>query len=121
MYEVLDYKKDPRSYVRAKVLEGLIEGRLALEMLRKGFLTNSASKAFISVKAIVSALVVKNLDRIIKDKPEKERGWYEKVGYSAPTTGLIGISYDLERLGYDVGLIVRIALTLHAFSYNGFD
>jgi len=121
VYEVLDYKKDPRSYVRAKVLEGLIEGRLALEMLRKGFLTNSASKAFISVKAIISALVVKNLDRIIKDKPEKERGWYEKVGYSAPTTGLIGISYDLERLGYNVGLIVRIALTLHAFSYNGFD
>ncbi len=121
MYEVLDYKKDPRSYVHAKAMEGLIEGMLALEMLRRGFLTNAASKAFISVKAIVSALVVKNLDRIIKDKPEKERGWYEKVGYSAPTTGLIGISYDLEKLGYDVGLIVRIALTLHAFSYNGFD
>ena len=50
----------------------MIEGRLALEMLRRGFLTNLASKAFISVKAIVSALVVKNLDRIIKDKPEKK-------------------------------------------------
>jgi hypothetical protein len=31
--EVLDYKKDPNSYVYMKVLEGLVEKKLALEML----------------------------------------------------------------------------------------
>ncbi|BDB98781.1 PaREP1 family protein [Saccharolobus caldissimus] len=121
MYEVLDYKADPKSYVYVKVMESLMETKLALEMLRKGMITNASSKAFIAVKAIVSALVVKNFDKIIQLKSEKEKDWYERVGYSAPTTGLIGISYDLAKLGYDVQLIVKTGLLLHSFSYNGFD
>jgi len=102
-------------------MEGLMESKLALEMLRKGMITNASSKAFIAVRAIISALVVKNFDNILKSKSEKEKDWYERVGYSAPTTGLIGISYDLAKLGYDVQLIVKTALLLHSFSYNGFD
>jgi hypothetical protein len=121
MYEILDYKTDPKSYIYVKVMEGLMESKLALEMLRKGMITNASSKAFIAVKAIISALVVKNFDNILKSKSEKEKDWYERVGYSAPTTGLIGISYDLAKLGYDVQLIVKTALLLHSFSYNGFD
>ncbi|ACP56380.1 PaREP1 family protein [Saccharolobus islandicus] len=121
MYEVLDYKADPRSYVYIKVMETLTEGKLALEMLKKGMITNASSKTFITVKAMVSALVIKNFDKIVQSKSEKEKDWYERVGYSAPTTGLIGISYDLEKLGYDVQLIVKTALLLHSFSYNGFD
>ncbi|ADB88379.1 PaREP1 family protein [Saccharolobus islandicus] len=121
MYEVLDYKADPRSYVYVKVMETLTEGKLALEMLKKGMITNASSKAFITVKAMVSALVIKNFDKIVQSKSEKEKDLYERVGYSAPTTGLIGISYDLEKLGYDVQLIVKTALLLHSFSYNGFD
>lgn len=121
MYEVLDYKADPKSYVYVKVMESLVESKLALEMLRKGMITNASSKAFIAVKAIVSALVVKNFDKIIQLKSEKEKDWYERVGYSAPTTGLIGISYDLAKLGYDVQLIVKTGLLLHSFSHNGFD
>ncbi|ACP39187.1 PaREP1 family protein [Sulfolobus islandicus M.14.25] len=121
MYEVLDYKADPRSYVYVKVMETLTEGKLALEMLKKGMITNASSKTFITVKAMVSALVIKNFDKIVQSKSEKEKDWYERVGYSAPTTGLIGISYDLEKLGYDVQLIVKTALLLHSFSYNGFD
>ncbi|WP_016730313.1 PaREP1 family protein [Saccharolobus islandicus] len=121
MYEVLDYKADPRSYVYVKVMETLTEGKLALEMLKKGMITNASSKTFITVKAMVSALVIKNFDKIVQSKSEKEKDWYERVGYSALTTGLIGISYDLEKLGYDVQLIVKTALLLHSFSYNGFD
>jgi Archaeal PaREP1/PaREP8 family. len=102
-------------------METLTEGKLALEMLKKGMITNASSKAFITVKAMVSALVIKNFDKIVQSKSEKEKDWYERVGYSAPTTGLIGISYDLEKLGYDVQLIVKTALLLHSFSYNGFD
>jgi hypothetical protein len=112
---------DPKSYIYVKVMEGLMESKLALEMLRKGMITNASSKAFIAVRAIISALVVKNFDNILKSKSEKEKDWYERVGYSAPTTGLIGISYDLAKLGYDVQLIVKTALLLHSFSYNGFD
>lgn len=41
--------------------------------------------------------------------------------YSAPTTGLIGISKDLKKLGIDVEAVVKTALPLHRFSYNGFD
>ncbi|MEJ2771714.1 PaREP1 family protein [Stygiolobus sp. CP8521M] len=121
MYEVLDYKENPKSYIHMKVMESLVESRLALEMLKRGLLTNASSKAFISTKAFISALIVKDFDKIIQNKPEKEKEWYERIGYSSSTTGLIGVSYDLEKLGYNVGLVVRIALSLHSFSYNGFD
>ncbi|MCY0873605.1 MAG: hypothetical protein OWQ47_01550 [Acidianus infernus] len=36
-------------------------------------ITNASSKAFIAVKAIISALVVKNFDNILKSKSEKEK------------------------------------------------
>ncbi|MCG2907503.1 MAG: PaREP1 family protein [Sulfolobales archaeon] len=117
----LDYKSDSKGYIYAKLYDCLVEGRLALEMMRKGLLQNASSKAFLSVKSAVSALVVKNLNEIVKLKDEREKYWYENVGYSAPTTGLIGISKDLKSLGIDAENVVRIALTLRRFSYNGFD
>ncbi|WP_243679652.1 hypothetical protein [Vulcanisaeta souniana] len=52
---------------------------------------------------------------------ERRRTWYEDAGYSAPTTGLIGISKDLKKLGIDVEAAVKTTLLLHRFSYNGFD
>ncbi|MGC8543915.1 MAG: hypothetical protein ACP5NQ_08230 [Vulcanisaeta sp.] len=45
-----------------------------------------------SIKSIVSALIVKNLGKIIEGLDERRRAWYEDVGYSA----LIGISRDLN-------------------------
>jgi Archaeal PaREP1/PaREP8 family. len=116
-----DYKSDSKGYIYAKLYDCLVEGRLALEMMQKGLLQNASSKAFLSVKSAVSALVVKNLNEIVKLKNEKEKYWCENVGCSAPTTGLIGISKDLKNLVVDAVNIVRIALTLHRFSYNGFD
>jgi hypothetical protein len=117
----LDYRSNPGAYVYAKVLDGLVEARLALEMLSRDLMQNAAAKAFMSVKSIVSALVVSNISKLIEGKPDRERDWYENVGYSAPITGLIGISRDLGRLGIDVDRVVRIALSLHRFSYNGLD
>ena len=117
----LDYKSNSKGYIYAKLYDSLVEGKLALEMLQKGLLQNASSKAFLSVKSAVSALVVKNLNEIIELKNEKEKYWYENVGYSAPTTGLIGISKDLKNLGIDAENVIRIALSLHKFSYNGFD
>nr|WP_054849332.1 hypothetical protein [Vulcanisaeta sp. JCM 14467] len=55
----LDYRKDPEAYVYAKVYDSLIEGRLALEMLRRGLLQNAASKGSplcVSVVIIGSSL-----------------------------------------------------------------
>lgn len=118
----LDYKRDPVAYVYAKVLDGLVEARLALEMLGRDLIQNASAKAFMSVKSIVSALVVKNFAKIIEGGvDERRRAWYENVGYSATTTGLIGISKDLKKLGIDVEAVVKTALLLHRFSYNGFD
>ena len=117
----LDYRKDPEAYVYAKVYDSLVEGRLALEMLRRGLLQNAASKAFMGVKSAVSALVVSNLGKLLEGLGDRDRFWYENVGYSAPTTGLIRIARDLRRIGVDVENVVRIALSLHRFSYNGFD
>ena len=117
----LDYRSNPGAYVYARVLDGLVEAKLALEMLSRGLMQNAAAKAFVSVKSIVSALVVNNISKLIEGKPDRERDWYENVGYSALTTGLIGISRDLRRLGIDVDRVVRIALSLHKFSYNGLD
>ena len=121
MEGLLDYKKDPKAYVHAKIYDSLVEGRLSLEMLKRGLLQNASAKAFMSVKSAISALVVSNFDKLLEGKDEKEKFWYENEGYSAPTTGLIGISKDLKRLNIDVEKIVRIALSLHKFSYNGFD
>lgn len=117
----LDYKSDSKGYVYAKLYDCLVEGRSALEMMQKGLLQDASSKAFSSVKSAVSALVVKNLNEIIKLKDEREKYWYENVGHLAPTTGLIGISKDLKSLGIDAENVVRIALTLRRFSYSGFD
>jgi hypothetical protein len=115
----LDYKSNSKGYIYAKLYDSLVEGKQALEMLQKGLLQNASSKAFLSVKSAVSALVVKNLNEIIKLKNEKY--WYENVGYSAPTKGLIGISKDLKNIGINAENVIRIALSLHKFSYNGFD
>jgi hypothetical protein len=117
----LDYKQRPRDYVYAKVYEALVEANLSLEMLRRGLLQNAASKAFLSVKSLMSALVVSNFAKLIEKKPEKERVWYETAGYSAPTTGLIGVAKDLKELGFEVETAVKTALLLHKFSYNGYD
>ena len=116
----LDYKGNPRAYVYAKVLDGLTEAKLALEILSRGLLQNAAAKAFMSVKSILSALIVSNFGKLV-EVVDGRRIWYERVGYSAPTTGLIGISRDLGRIGIDVDKVVRIALSLHRFSCNGLD
>ncbi len=110
-------EKNKDGYIRVKLLECLQELELSLLMLRQGFSRNSASKAFMAWKALISALVVLNLDRMYRDEKEKE--WYYKTGFLAPTTGLKGISQRLEELGYNVIDITSTALMLHRYAYNG--
>ncbi|WP_243679653.1 PaREP1 family protein [Vulcanisaeta souniana] len=75
----LDYKRDPVAHVYAKVLDDLVEARLALEMLGRDLIQNASAKAFMSVKSIVSALVVKNLPKSLKG------GWMRGGGLGMRT------------------------------------
>lgn len=61
------------------MLDGLVEARLALEMLNKDLLQNTSAKAIMSSKSIISALIVKNIDKIVEGKDTRERDWYENV------------------------------------------
>jgi hypothetical protein len=88
-----------KAYSKVRLLESMVELRIALEMLKEGYTRNSAQKVFVAWKAIISALVSLNLDKLGKNEKEKE--WYKKSGFSAPTTKLKLISNDLEKIGYD--------------------
>ncbi|BDB98193.1 MAG: PaREP1 family protein [Saccharolobus sp.] len=110
-------EKNKEGYLKVRLIECLQELELSLLMLKEGFSRNSAGKVFMAWKAFISALVVLNLDRISRDEKEKE--WYFKTGFLAPTTGLKGISQRLEELGYNVIDLTSTALALHRYAYNG--
>ncbi|AEE94502.1 PaREP1 family protein [Acidianus hospitalis W1] len=110
--------KDLQNYVNFKLEEVIVELNLALELLQRGYTKNASQKAFIAWKAIVSVLVSINLEKMPKN--EKEREWYNKVGFLAPTTSLNGIARRLEEIGYkDIIGLNSLALKLHRYAYNG--
>ena len=119
------FTREPEKYSRLRLLEALEELYLSLEMLKEGYSRNSASKLFLSWKALLSSLVVSNFNKIIEKKKREgkddEVKWYLRIGYSA-TTGLIGISQDLEDLGFK-GIInlTTAMLGIHRYAYNGLD
>lgn len=110
-------EKHRDAFIKIKIIESLEELTLALKLLKEGFSRNSASKIFLSWKALISALTVMNLEKMPKDEKEKE--WYYKTGFLAPTTSLKGISQRLEELGYKVNHLTSTALALHRYAYNG--
>ncbi|BFI75846.1 PaREP1 family protein [Sulfurisphaera ohwakuensis] len=118
--------REPEKYSRLRLLESLQELYLSVEMLKAGYNRNSASKLFLSWKALLSSIVVTNFNKIVEKKKkegkEDEVKWYLRIGYSAPTTGLVGISRDLEDLGFK-GLVTLTTamLGIHRYAYNGLD
>ena len=115
---IIPQVKDLQNYINFKLEEVIVELNLAIELLKRGYSRNASQKAFIAWKAIVSVLVSMNLDKMPKDEKEKE--WYYKTGFLAPTTGLNGIARRLEELGYtDIIGINSLALKLHRYAYNG--
>ncbi len=99
------------AYIKIRIIESLQELQLAVRLLKEGFSRNAASKVFMAWKAMISALVVANLEKMPRDDKERE--------FLAPTTGLKGISQRLEELGYKVLDLTSTALALHRYSYNG--
>jgi len=117
-------KPSSADYASARLLEALVEARLALEFLRRGLTRNAAGKAFQAWRAVLAALLRLELDRLkTLAKTEEERRWLEERAVPrVPTTKMIPLSQMLEQLGYeDVTYITYGALNLHDYQYHGPD
>jgi len=117
-------KPSSANYASARVLEALVEARLALNFLRRGLTRNAAGKAFQAWRAALAALLKLELERLkAMAKSEEERRWLEeKAVPRVPTTKMVALSQMLEQLGYeDVAYITDRALNLHDYQYHGPD
>jgi len=111
-------------YASARVLEALVEARLALEFLRRGLTRNAAGKAFQAWRAVLATLLKLELERLkAVAKTGEERRWLEERAVpKVPTTKMIPLSQMLRELGYrDVAFITDRALNLHDYQYHGPD
>lgn len=117
-------KPTTEDYVSARVLEALIESRLAVEFLSKGLTRNAAGKAFQAWKSLMASLLKLELNRllqVIKDEDEK-RWLVEKAVPRVPTTRIMALSLMLKGLEYeDITLWTERALNLHDYQYHGPD
>jgi len=74
-------KPTDESYVEARLLEALVESRLALEFLSKGLVRNAAGKAFQAWRALMAALLRLELGKLrAMVKADEERRWLESTG-----------------------------------------
>jgi len=127
MYEAIEKplpQPSSAEYVSARLLEALVEARLALEFLRRGLTRNAAGKACQAWRAVLAALLKLELERLkAVVKTEEERRWLEeKAVPRVPTTKMIPLSQMLRELGYrDVAFITDRALNLHDYQYHGPD
>jgi Archaeal PaREP1/PaREP8 family. len=117
-------KPTDERYVEARLLEALVEARLALRFLREGLTRNAAGKAFQAWKALLAALLRLELDKLkTLAKTEEERRWLETTAVPrVPTSRMITLSLLLERAGHEgVSLWTDRALLLHEYQYHGPD
>lgn len=117
-------KPSDESYVEARLLEALVEARLALEFLSRGLTRNAAGKAFQAWRALLAALLRLERDRLVQAaRSEEERRWIaEKAIPRVPTSRMKALSQMLEELGYaDISLWTDRALSLHDYQYHGPD
>jgi len=117
-------KPSSAEYASARVLEALVEARLALEFLRRGLTRNAAGKAFQAWRAVLATLLRLELDKLkALAKTEEERRWLEERAVPrVPATKMIPLSQLLRELGYrDVSAWTSLALNLHDYQYHGPD
>ncbi|ADN50921.1 PaREP1 family protein [Vulcanisaeta distributa] len=117
-------KPSMEDYVNARLLEALVEARLALEFLGRGLVRNAAGKAFQSWRALLAALLRLELDRLMQVvKTDEERRWLmERAIPRVPTSRMMALSKMLSDIGH-AGLLpdTALALSLHDYQYNGPD
>jgi len=117
-------KPTSADYASARILEALIETKLALDFLKRGLTRNAAGKAFQAWKAVLAALLKLELERLkAVAKTEEERRWLEERAVPrVPTGKMVPLSHMLEELGYwDVSAWTSVALDLHDYQYHGPD
>ena len=115
--ELVSPKIDRKACIRARVVEAIDDIDIAVNLWLSGKTRNAAGKAFAAVKALLSALVTKELDRLSGIDE-----WYAKRGYTVPTHAIKGVTEDLSDLGYpEVSSLASLAMDLHDYQYNGFD
>jgi len=117
-------KSSSADYASARLLEALVEAKLAIDFLKRGLTRNAAGKAFQAWRAVLAALLKLELERLkATAKSEEERRWLEERAVPRiPTTKMIPLSQMLEQLGYeDVAYITDRALNLHDYQYHGPD
>ena len=117
-------KPTAEDYASARLLEALVEAKLALEFLNRGLVRNAAGKAFQAWKALLAALLRLELDKLLQTaKTEEERKWLmEKAVPRVPTTKMIRLSQMLEDVGhYGISAWTDRALNIHDYQYHGPD
>jgi len=115
-------KPSSADYASARILEALVEAKLALDFLRRGLTRNAAGKAFQAWRAVLAALLKLELERLkALAKSDEERRWLEERAVPrVPTSKMVPLSLMLEQLGYeDVAYITDRALNLHDYQYHG--
>jgi hypothetical protein len=124
--EVLDKplpKPSEESYVEARLLEALVEARLALKFLREGIARNAARKTFQAWKALLAALLRLELESLKALAKTEEKKWLETTAISrVPTTKMKTLSNMLEDIGHaGLAFATSTALDLHDYQYHGPD
>ncbi|MCU7787763.1 PaREP1 family protein [Pyrobaculum sp. 3827-6] len=117
-------KPTSEGYVTARLLEALVEARLALRYLEEGLVRNAAGKAFQAWRAFMAALLRLELDKLKSlAKTEEERKWLESTAVPRlPTGRMKTLSQMLEQIGHpDISLWTDKALDLHDYQYHGPD
>jgi hypothetical protein len=117
-------KPSSEGYIEARLLEVLVEARLALRFLEEGLTRNAAGKAFQAWRALLAALLRLELERLnALVKTEEERRWLESTAVPRVlTTKMVALSLMLEKAGHEgISLWTDRALLLHDYQYNGPD
>jgi len=117
-------KPTSADYASARLLEALVEAKLAIDFLKRGLTRNAAGKAFQAWKAVLAALLKLELEGLkAVAKSEEEKRWLEEKAVSrVPTTKMMSLSRLLEELGYArLTYVTDRALNLHDYQYHGPD
>ena len=117
-------KPSDEKYVEARLLEALVEARLALRFLREGLTRNAAGKAFQAWKALLAALLRLEFEKLKSlAKSDEERRWLESTAVPrVPTTKMKTLARMLEDLGHEaISAWTDKALDLHDYQYHGPD
>ena len=118
---------DVGALARGRLGEAVAELGVAEAFLGQGLLRNAAGKAFQAWKAFISYIALRNVELL----REKYRGnkrvgsalvpMHEWVAAVAPTSRLMELSIELEKVIPGITELTAIALELHEYQYNGPD